>query len=69
MAIPSFEVIHTTVKGRKCQYLGPWAMNPKTKDTMLSQSLKVEGKKVSLCAAITDATMYTFALRDPNLSV
>ena len=38
----------TIVKGRKCQYLRPWANNKKTKDTLLSQTLKVEEKKVSL---------------------
>ena len=38
----------TIVKGRKCQYLGPWAINKKTNDTLLSQTLKVEEKKVSL---------------------
>ena len=32
----------------KGQYLGPWAINEKTKDTFLSQTLKVEEKKVSL---------------------
>ena len=32
----------------KWQYLGPWAMNKKTKDTLLSQTLKVEENKVSL---------------------
>ena len=42
MAISSF------VKGRNCQYLGPWAINDKNKDTLLSQTLKVEEKKVSL---------------------
>ena len=39
----------TIVKQGKCRYLGPWAMNKKSKDTMLSQTLKVEEKKVSLC--------------------
>ena len=38
----------TIVKGRKCLYLGPFAMNKKTKDTLVSQTLKVEEKKVSL---------------------
>ena len=33
MAILSFEV-------GKCQYLGPWAINEKTKDTLLSQTNK-----------------------------
>ena len=36
------------VKWAKCQYLGPLAINEKTKDTLLSQTLKVEEKKVSL---------------------
>ena len=40
--------VRIIVKGRKCQYLGPWAINKKTKDTLLSQTLKVEKKKVSL---------------------
>ena len=52
MAISSFEPplseIRIIVKGRKCQYLCPWAINKKTKDTLLSQTLKVEKKKVSL---------------------
>ena len=39
--------VRTIVKGRICQYLGPWAMNRKTKDTLISQTLKVEEKKVS----------------------
>ena len=38
----------TIVKGRKCQYLGSWATNHKSKDTLLFQTLKVEEKKVSL---------------------
>ena len=32
----------------KWPYLGPWAINEKTKDTLLSQTFKVEEKKVSL---------------------
>ena len=35
-------------QGKKGQYLGPWAINWKNKDTLLSQTLKVEEKKVSL---------------------
>ena len=35
-------------RGRNGQYLGPWAKNWKNKDTLLSQTLKVEEKKVSL---------------------
>ena len=52
MAISSIEAQEVeyvpSSKGRKCQYLGPWAMNQKTKDTLLSQTLKVEEKKMSL---------------------
>ena len=52
MAISSFEPqyseVRIIVKGRKCQYLGPWAINKKTKDTLLCQTLKVEKKKVSV---------------------
>ena len=44
----SVSEVRIIVKGRKCQYLGPWAINKKTKDTLLSQTLKVEKKKVSL---------------------
>ena len=33
---------------RKWSYLSSWATNHKTKDTLLSQTLKVEEKKVSL---------------------
>ena len=40
--------VRTIIKGKKCQYLGSWATNHKTKDTLLSQTLKVEEKKVSL---------------------
>ena len=40
--------VRTIIKGRKCQYLGSWATNHKTNDTLLSQTLKVEEKKVSL---------------------
>ena len=40
--------IRTIIKGRKCQYLGSWATNHETKDTLLSQTLKVEEKKESL---------------------
>ena len=32
----------------KYQYRGPWTINEKTKETLLSQTLKVEEKKVSL---------------------
>ena len=49
MAISSIEAQEVeyvpSSKGRKCQYLGPWAMNQKTKDTLLSQTLKGEKKK------------------------
>ena len=51
MAISSFQAqsgVCTIVKGRKYQYLGPWAMNRKTKDTLISQTLKFEENKVSL---------------------
>ena len=40
--------VRTIVRGRNCQYLGPWAINDKNKDTLLSQTLKVEEKKVHL---------------------
>ena len=40
--------VRTIVKGRNCQYPGPSAINDKNKDTLLSQTLKVEEKKVSL---------------------
>ena len=40
--------VRTIIKGGKCQYLGSLATNHKTKDTLLSQTLKVEEKKVSL---------------------
>ena len=33
---------------RKKLYLGPWAKNQKNKGTLLSQTLKVEEKKVPL---------------------
>ena len=45
MTVSSFEAIDT---GRNCQYLGSWAKNQKSKDTLLSPTLKVEEKKVSL---------------------
>ena len=52
MAISSLEDqevdYFTIVKGRTCQYFGSWAMNRKTKDTFISQTLKVEEKKVFL---------------------
>ena len=50
--------VHIIVKGRKCQYLGPWAINKKTKDTLLSQTLKVEEKKVSL--------FFSFVAQEPK---
>ena len=34
--------VRTIIKGEKGQYLGSWAKNHKTKDTLLSQTLKVE---------------------------
>ena len=34
--------------GKKGQYVGPWAINKKNEDTLLSRTLKVEEKKVSL---------------------
>ena len=50
MAISSFEgqevkYVGTIFKGSKGQYLGPWATNHKTKDTLLPQTFKVEEKK------------------------
>ena len=50
--------VRIIVKGRKCQYLGPWAINKKTKDTLLSQTLKVEEKKVSL--------FFSFVAQEPK---
>ena len=40
--------VRAIVSGRNCQYLGSWATNKKSKDTLLSQTLKVEEKKVTL---------------------
>ena len=48
---------HTRISG-KCQNLGPWAINEKTKDTLLSQTLKVEEKKVSL--------VFLFVVQEPR---
>ena len=48
MSISLFEAWGVRFRGRNCQYLGSWAKNKKSKDTLLSQTLKVEGKKVSL---------------------
>ena len=48
MYFSSHSGVRTIVKGRKFQYLGSWATNHKTKDTLLSQTLKVKEKKVSL---------------------
>ena len=36
------------LKKKKWSYLGSWAKNKRFKDTLLSQTLKVEEKKVSL---------------------
>ena len=36
------------IRERNCQYLGSWTTNRKSKDTMLSQTLKVEEKKVTI---------------------
>ena len=52
MAISSFKgqqvkyEVRTFIKGSKCQYLGPWDLDQKTQDTLLSHTLKVEEKKV-----------------------
>ena len=35
-------------RGRNFHYLGSWAKNKKNNDTLISQTLKVEEKKVSL---------------------
>ena len=43
---------------RKCQYLGPMAMNKKTKDSLFSLTLKVEEKKVSF--------LFSFMAQDPR---
>ena len=51
MAIASFEPQEEediTSSRKKGQYIGPWAINKKNKDTLLSQTFKVEEKKVSL---------------------
>ena len=50
MTISSFDaqVVQAIVRERNCQYLGSWAKKQKSKDTLLSQTLKVEEKKVSL---------------------
>ena len=40
--------VRTIVRGRKCKYLGPMAINQKTKKTLPSQTLKVEEMKVPL---------------------
>ena len=37
------------VKGRQCQYLGPWAVNKKNMGNLLYQTLKVEDKKLLSC--------------------
>ena len=37
--------VRTVFKGSKGQYLGPWTSNHKTKDTLISQTLKVGEKK------------------------
>ena len=48
MTISSFEdlgvrlKLSSVVSGRNCQNLGSWATNKKSKDTFLSQTLKVE---------------------------
>ena len=40
--------VRAIVSGRNCQYLGSWATNKKSKDTLISQTLKFEEKKVTL---------------------
>ena len=40
--------LHPELLKKKCFYLGSWAKHRKSKDTLLSQTLKVEEKKVSL---------------------
>ena len=57
----SVSEVRIIVKGRKCQYLCPWAINKKTKDTLLSQTLKVEEKKVSL--------FFSFGAQEPNMAI
>ena len=45
MAITSIQaqnVESAIIRGRKCQYLGPWAINEKTKDTLTSQTYKAD---------------------------
>ena len=54
----SVSEVHIIVKGRKCKYLGPWAINKKTKDTLLSQTLKVEENKVFL--------FFSFVAQEPK---
>ena len=51
MAIASFEPQeeeYMPCHGNKGQYLGPWVINEKNKDTLLSPTFKVKEKKVSL---------------------
>ena len=40
--------LHPELLKKKCFYLGSWANHRKSKDTLLSQTLKVEEKKVTL---------------------
>ena len=40
--------VQAITSGRNCQYLSSLATNQKSKDTLLSQTLKVEEKKVTL---------------------
>ena len=37
-----------STRGRNYHYIGSWATNKTSKDTLLSQALKCEEKKVSL---------------------
>ena len=46
--------VRAIVSGRNCQYLDSWATNQKSKDTLLSQTLKVEEKKETLVFLICD---------------
>ena len=40
--------VRAIVRGRKCQHLGSWAKHEKNKDTLFSQTFKIEERKVSL---------------------
>ena len=43
---------------KKCPYLSPWAENEKNKDTLFSQTFKIEENKVAL--------FFSFLAQDPR---